>query len=161
MDLRDNYSGPDREDMSPAQWVNYQAFQANLGPPLSCLNFSIWNLRDTFEEDHEKEDIALQEARIIGTAQWILWRGQDLFKEVLVPDERWGLPTHNESAKEKRHRLRLEDGNALTSKRWQNAEAGFEKAASSQQFSHECRVVAERAAETMDTIKRGMSSSVV
>ena len=89
--MRAPNAGPDPEN--PGRFVNFHCFAANLyerqilsGGP----TWAIWALRDAHEnlckEEGEWRQLTRDEL-MMGAAQWILWFGQSLFKQVLYPGE--------------------------------------------------------------------------
>lgn len=75
---------------------------------------------------------------VLGAAQWILWAGQGLFKQVALPV----LPVDKEQ---------------ITSEDWRSWRVGFAAVAVGEKYSEECRAVAKRAVEMMDALEKGMS----
>jgi hypothetical protein len=128
----------------PQEWPNLMAFYAHLYASHIYPHdpsYAIQTMRDTFEHrpvpwapDFEVE----RDQRIIAAAQWILWDGIELFKDVLSPDSGnnqecglWqpGLLCFSE------HRLDL--------RRWNFWKEGFQKAAGEESGrSAECCKVA-------------------
>ncbi|CAJ2511954.1 Uu.00g075790.m01.CDS01 [Anthostomella pinea] len=140
-DLADNEFEPGDDGSALAEYVNYQAFLANLTDmtlylPRSC--FATRPLRDAFAGDHG-EGVSVHEAWIMGAAMWILYCGQALFKQILYPEN-------------------VDDGE-ITGDEWRSWKEGFERVADGdgEGVGRECRGLAERAAVMMDGIERGMS----
>lgn len=89
-DVVDNIRDPGDDDADPARFVNYQAFMANLqdiGVWLPGSTDAVQVLNQAFSiTDRESDPAAIQDAWILGAAQWILWYGQGLFKQILCSD---------------------------------------------------------------------------
>ncbi|PWY95903.1 hypothetical protein BO94DRAFT_620264 [Aspergillus sclerotioniger CBS 115572] len=153
--IREAYNGPSAE--YPQVWPNLMAFYAHISS-MHVLGhdptYAIWTMRGAFEERPVPWDPPFEgerDQRIIAAAQYILWDGLELFKEVVSPgtiEERpsWmpGLLCFSE------HRLSL--------RRWHFWKKGFEKSREEGNgLSEECRKVAGKAAALMETIEEGLS----
>ncbi|KAF7594723.1 hypothetical protein BBP40_008430 [Aspergillus hancockii] len=153
--LRDTYNGPNGE--FPQEWANLMAFYAHISA-IHILphdsTYAIWTMRDAFEERQVPWGPPFKgerNQRILAAAQFILWDGTELFKDVISPDledERpsWapGLLCFSE------HRLSI--------RRWHFWKDGFKKAAEeSSGLSEECRIVAGKAARLMGAIEESLT----
>jgi hypothetical protein len=141
-DLTENTNGgPGDDDEPPIYYVNYQAFIANvedIGLYLPGPRSAVLAMRSAFEDIDEKEGSEIREAWIMGAAQWILWNGQGLFKQLL-----W--PGNNET------------GMQFDMKIWRAWKDGFKDTAASDGFGEECKTVAKRSFEIMDVLEKQMS----
>lgn len=162
----------DPDPRNPKSFVNYHTFVANLYElhvfPTDPT-YAVWALRDAFETTpragdsiHEKDDssiqekydISIHEAFILAGAQWILWYGQALFKQILFighvssEDRRGWAPGD----------LYIGKG-TLSLHRWHFWRDGFRATTSdaSGAFSEECKSVAKKAADMMDAIESSLS----
>lgn len=133
--------GPGDDDEPPMYYVNYQAFLANLediGLFVPGPRSAILAMRSAFQDIDEKEGPEIRGAWIMGAAQWILWNGQGLFKQLLWP------------------------GNNQTGMRfdmsvWRAWNNGFKDTAARGDFGKECKNVSKRAFEIMDVLEKQMS----
>ncbi|TVY84807.1 hypothetical protein LSUE1_G000835 [Lachnellula suecica] len=145
-DLSDSRCSPGDGGAEPMRYVNYQAFFAHLkdvGVWLPGPNGALFAMRGAFEKSKlslGEESVAIQEAWILGAAQWVLWNGQSLFKVLLYPGDQ---------EKQETGEFELEH--------WHLWRDGFNEAAASERFGEECRSVARRAAEIMDILEKSLS----
>jgi Protein of unknown function (DUF3632) len=95
--------------------------------------YALWTIRHAFEENHEKESLAIQDAYVMGAAQWVFWYGQRLFKICGWP---W-----------------FRKGN-VARKNWHIWKKEFREVASSDKFGEECIAIARKAAERMDVLEK-------
>ncbi|TGJ83060.1 hypothetical protein E0Z10_g5705 [Xylaria hypoxylon] len=135
-------------------YVNYHAFAANLYEfrvfPTDPTH-SIWAMRDAFEEKLEEE--SHQMIRVMAAAQWIMWNGQSLFKQVLWHSE----PTLDDERNWRPGTL-YEEKTLLGLNRWTFWRVGFQEAAEKENYTMEARAVAKGAAELMENIEKCMST---
>lgn len=142
------------DDATPGRFVNFHSFLAHL------MNSSMWlattedalrTMRRAFEESHEKESTEIQDAWVMGTAQWILWTGQSLIKLHLDPIGRFrhkGTPIQNIDV--------IITTKPISLDMWHTWMNEFRKAAESDEFGEECREVAKRAANLMEVLEKSM-----
>ena len=153
--------GPDAEN--PGHYVNFHAFAANLaehrvsgrGP-----TWAIWALREgleeTCKEDGQHQQL-VQDELVLAAAQWILWCGQSLFKQVMFPNEvdfdkfekSWGPGELYHGA------------NGLSMERWRFWCQRFNTIATQlgekgAPYGKECTSVAARAAAIMESLEESM-----
>lgn len=79
---------PGDDDATPERFVNFHSFLAHLmksGMWLAIPEDALRTMRRAFEGSHEKESIEIQEAWVMGAAQWKLWSGQVLLGSLLWP----------------------------------------------------------------------------
>ncbi|CAF9921354.1 hypothetical protein IMSHALPRED_005160 [Imshaugia aleurites] len=154
--LRDNLACPDPEN--PSEYVNFHAFAANVFERRFFSNgptWAIWAQRDAHEDRREEKGV-IRDAYVLAAAQWILWYGQSLFKQVLFPGDApddlrpWtpGPLYHGKAS--------------LSLHRWHFWRDGFNAVASGQEkggeaFGQECTSVAAKAVEIMDSLERNMT----
>lgn len=155
-------TGPDPEN--PGYYVNFHAFAANIQ---ECrvlggdFTWAIWVLREAHEDICMEEGEFRQLVRdelILAAAQWILWCGQSLFKQVLFREDidpnllakAWctGKLYHGEGG--------------LSMDRWRFWRNGFEGIAAGARgekegYGEECVRVAARAAVIMKTLEESMT----
>lgn len=111
--------------------------------------------RSAHEEQQEGTE-EIRSAYILGAAQWILWYGQSLFKQVLYPgDPPEDLRPWNPGP--------LYDGKAsLSLHRWHFWRDSYKAIASGERqgeesFSQECKDIAAKAVSMVDSFERNMS----
>ncbi len=154
--------GPDPEN--PGQHVNFSAFAAHLcerrvlsGEPTPA----IWALREAFEEKCKEEgesDQLLRDELVLAAAQWILWCGQSLFKQVLYTGE--VDPDRLQKSWRPGTLFRGEGG--LSVERWHFWRRGFSavaagKGGEKEGYGKECMEVAARAAAIMEALEKAMT----
>ena len=148
---------PDPDD--PSKYVNFHAFVANLDERRvfsTDPTWAIWALRDAHEEPH-KEQGSIRDAFVLGAAQYILWYGQSLFKQLLFPGDASADDLRCWSPGP------LYDGKkCLSLHRWHFWRDSFKAVASQEkeeknQFSQECKMVAAKAAAMMDSLEKNMT----
>lgn len=141
---------------APSAHVNFHAFAANLHERRLLSTdplWAIWMLRDAHERPL-KGSQNIWDARILEAAQWILWYGQSLFKQVLSHEEPSDLRDWSPGP--------LYDGKAtLNLDRWHFWRDGFTAVACGEKvdekrFGQECRSVAAKAAALMDFFEKNM-----
>ncbi|OBT70379.1 hypothetical protein VE03_00114 [Pseudogymnoascus sp. 23342-1-I1] len=143
-DLRDNQCDAGADDSDPARFVNYEAFQAHImetGMWMPSLDGTMGTIEEAFEKIHKDMRPEIQDARILGAAQHILWSGQTLFKLLL-----W--PRYEESIYKDR-------GVALG--KWHTWRDHFRKASEDDGRGEECRGVAKRVVDIMEALEKGMA----
>ena len=154
--------GPDPDN--PGHYVNFHAFAANLnerrvfdgGPTLA-----IWALREAHEEickEEGKIGQLMRDELILAAAQWILWCGQSLFKQVLFQGN--VDPGDVENSWRPGELYRGEGG--LSMGRWGFWRDGFGAVAAraggeKEGHGEECVRVAARAANMMEALEENMT----
>ena len=139
--------------------MNFHAFAAKLQQRRvlhSSATWAIWAMHDAHERQQEEENI-IQDAFILGAAQWIFWYGQCLFEHVLSPGDvssddlrAWTPgPLYNGQAN-------------LSIDRWRFWRDGFQSASTLKEadestLAQERRAVAGEATLIMDAIERTLS----
>lgn len=148
---------PDPDCLS--HYVNFQAFAANLYEYrifYDGCTWALWAQRDAHEECRD-EPASVRDAWISGAAQWIFWYGQSFFKHVLFPGE---ISIDDLGAWRPGP---LYTGKGLLSlERWHFWRDGFQAAASEEKeegkgYTRECKLVAAKAADMMDSVERNMT----
>lgn len=155
-------TGPDPEN--PGHYVNFHAFAANVEERRiqgTDPTWAIWALREAHEEICKEEGKFRQLVRdelILAAAQWILWYGQSLFKQILFqgdvdPDDLVKSWCPGEL-------YRGEGG--LSRGRWRFWRDGFGAVAAwgggeKEGYGEECVRVAARAAEIMEALEENMT----
>lgn len=162
---------------NPSEHVNFQAFAANLDERRifrTDPTWAIWAMREAFEKLQQKEEPD-GDTCVLSAAQWILWYGQSLFKQVLYPCDTpddlrpWNPgPLYRGKAELSLHRWHFwKNGfKAVASSRtgeekahgWRDhfkaaASGGKEKGS----YSQECIKVAAKAASIMDSLEENMT----
>jgi len=159
MELQETCCTPDpsEEGFTTDRFVNFQAFKANLldiGAWLPSAAPVMHTMRLILDGYHEEEPQEIQDAWILGAAQWILWNGQLLFKLILYPGDIWDKSNLKD-------RVPAESDNPdwidrLTLGKWHVWRQKFVEASTSKNHGRECKDVALRAAEMMTSIEKGM-----
>jgi len=129
---------PDDDDAMAERYVNYQAFAAHLsgaGVYLPWPGSVRYAMYDFDESVTYGESPAVRGAGVLGAAQWIIWAGQCLFKQVVLPV----------------------NDDQITIKEWRAWKAKFSAVVSSEKYGEECISVANRAVEIMDALEKGMT----
>lgn len=150
-------SQPDPED--PSEHINSHAFAANLFERrifTTDILWAIWALRDAHENPQDEKG-RIRDGHVSAAAQWILWYGQSFFKHVLFPGEvssddlrSWSPgPLYHGEAHLSLHRWHFWRGrfSAVVS-----GKTGWEK-----WYSQECKTLAAKAAEMMDSLEKNMT----
>jgi len=148
--------GPDPDD--PSIYVNFHAFAANLFEHRifrTDPTWAIWAQREA-HENIPAEEFSIHAAYVLAAAQWILWSGQSLFKQVIVtgdvsprelqfwtPGPLYGVDSQ------------------LSLRRWRFWKDGFSNVAFSGEkeekaLVQECNKVAAKASQLMDSLERSM-----
>ena len=73
----------------PSRYVNFHAFLANLDERRilpTNPTWAIWALCDAHEDIREEQG-SIRDAYVLGAAQWIIWYGQSLFKQILFSED--------------------------------------------------------------------------
>jgi len=154
------HTGPDPE--KPRNYVNFHAFASNLFERRvihTSPTWAIWAQRDAFEgrEPYRERPGVPDDIYILAAAQWILWYGQSIFKQVLFPGE------VSSDHLRKWNPGPLYDGKAhFTLHRWHFWRVGYNAVASSEKekkkgYSQECKNVAAKAAAMMDALEKNMT----
>lgn len=160
-DVEDNIRDPGDDGADPARYVNYQAFLANItdiGIWLPGSKDAVWALHSAFaatDRGGERDAAAVHKAWVLGAAQWILWFGQGLFKQVLCPDH----PHAHDTARVEGGRgdIRASAPGYATLRQWTEWKRGFTAFAGLEGTGHECGRVASKAADMMEVLEKGMS----
>ncbi|KAI9860061.1 MAG: hypothetical protein M1813_006409 [Trichoglossum hirsutum] len=149
--MRDCLNGPEPEN--PGAWVNYNAFIANLYEYRVWRTeptYAIWILRDGLETKYEKGNI--RDFHVLAAAQWILWNGQSLFKQVLFLGDILSGDTRSWSPGP------LYDGEPLLSlHRWHFWRDRFRAIAGEDEVSDECKNVAGKVTDMMDAFEKNLT----
>lgn len=148
---------PDPDD--PSIYVNFHAFAANLFERRifrTDPTWAIWAQREAHETG-SSEDSSIRAAYVLAAAQWILWSGQSLFKQVIST----GDVSHRELQFWTPGPLYGGDSH-LSLRRWRFWKGGFTIFAFSGEkeekaFIRECKKVAAMTAQLMDSLERSMS----
>jgi hypothetical protein len=90
-----NPAGRLKEGEDPMEYVNSQAFEANLmsmdlmsmGRLLYVISFLEQAMDGAFNKDHLKEPAQVRDAWVMGAAQWIKWRVEEIFGLVQKPGD--------------------------------------------------------------------------
>lgn len=142
----------------PSEHANFHAFAANLNERRVTTTdplWPIWMQREAHETPLEGPQ-SIRDAHVLAAAQWILWYGQSLFKQVLSPGE---TPERPESWAPGP----LYDGKAaLNIHRWHFWRDGFNAVARGEKggekgFGEECKNVAAKAAALMVSFEKNMT----
>jgi Protein of unknown function (DUF3632) len=133
--------------------VNYNAFIANLHEHRiwpTDSTYAIWALRDALETNHKNGTI--RDSYILAGAQWILWYGQSLIKQVLFH----GDVSSNDL--QKWQPGPLYNGKPLLDlPRWRFWKDGFRAITGEEGVSDECKIVAGKVAEMMDSFEKNLT----
>lgn len=159
-DLVDNRGDPGDGGADLMRYVNYQAFLANLmevGVFLPGPGSALYAMRGAFEESHKEESPGIQDAWVLGAAQWILWNGQGLFKLLLWPTDAY-VPSikNNEPVSMWMRDGKLEGTQQVALESWHAWNSRFGEIAGDGAVGEECRRVAGKAAGMMDMLEGGM-----
>ncbi|KAI9837081.1 MAG: hypothetical protein M1819_000730 [Sarea resinae] len=156
--LKESFSGPDPEN--PSAYINFHAFVANLHERRifrTDHTWAIWAQRDALENPQEDQGV-IRDAYVLAAAQWILWYGQSLFKQVL---------SHGEVSPKDLQYWKpgpLYNGKAdLSLHRWHFWRDAFAAVASSETieekggYGQECKNVSAKVAAMMDSLEQNMT----
>ena len=145
----------------PSRYVNFHAFAANLDER-RCFStdptWAIWPQSDEHETDQEDQEDqgSIRDAEMLAAAQWILWYGQSFLKQILFREDvstdtlqMWSPGP-------------LYDGKSFLSlHRWHFWRDSFSAVASEEKrekgFGQECKTVAGKAADLMDSLEKNMT----
>lgn len=111
-------------------------------------------MREAFEYhpmDEKDPFEGLQDQKVLAAAQHILWNGQSLFKQVMYPGDvpSDGVQTWKSGP--------LYKGKSILSlDRWQFWKKGFKASAEDSSLGGECRNVARKVANLMDSLEQSM-----
>lgn len=139
----------------PDQYVNYLAFVAHVhaaGIFRPWSRIAIHLVTSGLESRHHAATSTVRDAWVLGAAQLILWYGQGLFKLILLPEELepdYTVPSWLGAEPDAR--------GPLTLKTWLVWREGFLDASESSNYGAECREVAKKAADIMDTLEKSMT----
>ena len=153
-------AGPEPD--TQREYINFHAFAANLYERRifrTDPTWAIWMHRDVFESRNPlaHQHGCSRDIYVLVAAQWILWSGQSLFKQLIYPGEissemmRWWSPGE------------LYDGKPdLSLHRWHFWRDGYNAVASSGNeggtgYGQESKDVATKAAAIMDALEKNMS----
>ncbi|OBT70328.1 hypothetical protein VE03_00197 [Pseudogymnoascus sp. 23342-1-I1] len=144
-DITDARMDPGDDDATPERFVNFHSFLAHLinsGLWLATPEDAVQTMCRALEESHEKESTEIQDAWVMGAAQWILWGGQVLFESLLWP---YGDENTIGGGKD-----------ALV--KWHTWKNEFRKVSEDDGHGHgeECKGVAKKAADIMEALEKGM-----
>ena len=154
-----NPAGLLEEGEDPMDYVNAQAFRANLmsidlmskGRLLYVQSFLEHAMHDAFKRDHSKEPPQVRDAWVMGAAQWIKWRAEETFSLVQKP----GDPEIQNERKQFSFWQSRKKDDAVEKKwpytwnQWQAWKKGFRTVTGSEAYSSTCRTIAEEAADLM------------
>lgn len=135
-------------------FVNFNAFCANLAECHaweSDPTFAIWAMRDAFEQQPDSN--YRHDYIVLAAAQWILWYGHSLFKQVLW----YGKAAEGEKASMWKFGRLYEGKGQLDRSRWEFWEKGFREAAANADYEDECRRIAQKAADLMQAIEKSLT----
>ena len=149
------YLPPIVDEENPRAYINFHAMASNLFERRVVFTdptWALWEHREAFEEPLAASPVT-RHAHILAAAQYILWCGQLVWKEVLCPtkvpkDLRMWEPGKLYYGKPR-----------LDLQRWLFWKEGYKKVASvrmeddEKDFSKECRDVAARVAALMDAFE--------
>jgi hypothetical protein len=111
------------EGEDPMEYVNSQAFEANLmsmdlmsmGRLLYVISFLEQAMDGAFNKDHSKEPPQVRDAWVMGAAQWIKWRAEEVFSLVQKPgDPKSKMSVRNSLSGSHVRRMMLSKRNGLT-----------------------------------------------
>ncbi|KFY27995.1 hypothetical protein V493_03162 [Pseudogymnoascus sp. VKM F-4281 (FW-2241)] len=134
---------PGDDDATPERFGNFHSLLAHLmnsGMWLAIPEDALRTMRRAFEESHEKESIETQEAWVMGAAQWVLWSGQVLLESLHWPYDDENIIGEGKDALEMRHTWKDE----------------FWKVLEEMAHGEECKGIAEKAADVMESLEKGM-----
>jgi hypothetical protein len=139
---------------NPLGYVNYHAFIANLFEyriVATDPTYAISAMRRALEGDDSGREADTRDYMILCAAQWIIWYGQSLFKQILYPgDIRDDLRPWSAGP--------LYDGKPLlTLHRWHFWKDGFKAIEGEDERSDECKRVAAKAADLMACIEKNLT----
>ena len=165
-----NPAGLLEEGEDPMDYVNAQAFRANLmsidlmsmGHLLYVISFLEEAMHGAFNEDHSKEPEPPQvrDAWVMGAAQWIVWRAEEAFSLVQKP----GDPEIRKVRKQFSFLQSRKRDDAVEKKwpytwnQWQAWKDGFRIVAGSEAYSSTCKTIAKEAADLMGVQEKGMAN---
>ena len=144
-------------------YVNAWAFTANLyerrvfrtdpREAIICLSEALEGARPGAGDIWTTRDL-----QVLSAAQWILWYGQSLFKQVLSPTEK----VYPETPEYDDRGPLYQGKRGLSLDRWHFWRDGFNAIASSgkeekQEYSQECRNVSAKVADMMEAFEKSMS----
>lgn len=151
-----NDTGPDPDN--PKAWPNFNAFIANIEEchiwPTSP-HWAIYAMRDAFEIDSKEEEDwfeGIQNQKVLAAAQYILWNGQSLLKQIkyLSDEGLSGLEACKPGPLYCEKTIFCLD-------RWHFWRKGFQASAENTSlFNDECRDVAGRVVGLMDSLEHSM-----
>ena len=163
-----NPAGLLEEGEDPMDYVNAQAFRANLmsidlmsmGHLLYVISFLEEAMHGAFNEDHSKEPPQVRDAWVMGAAQWIVWRAEEAFSLVQKP----GDPEIRKVRKQFSFLQSRKRDDAVEKKwpytwnQWQAWKDGFRIVAGSEAYSSTCKTIAKEAADLMGVQEKGMAN---
>ncbi len=149
--------GPDPDN--PSIYVNFHAFAANLFERRifpTDPTWAIWAQREAHEKSPVKEP-SIRAAYVLAAAQWIMWSGQSLFKQVIFT----GDVSPNDLQCWTPGPLYGGDSR-LSLRRWRFWKDSFSHVAfggekEEEAFVQESNKVAAKASQLMDSLERSMT----
>ncbi|OBT90770.1 hypothetical protein VE02_00581 [Pseudogymnoascus sp. 03VT05] len=142
-DIKDARMDPGDDDTTPERFVNFHSFLAHLmnsGMWLATPEGALRIMRGAFEESHDKESAEIQDAWVMGAAQWILWSGQILLESLLWPFDDEDIIGGGKGAL----------------KKWYTWKDEFRKVSGDDGHGEECQGIAKKAADLMEALEKGM-----
>lgn len=88
--MRDALFAPGDDGTDSARYINFQAFLAHVhsaGLFLANADYARYAMQSAFNENHSEESRQVQDAWVLGAAQWGLWYGQEMFKVLMWSKE--------------------------------------------------------------------------
>lgn len=95
----------------------------------------------------------LQDQKVLAAAQHILWNGQGLFKQVMYPGD---VPSNGVPVPSWNAGPLYKGKPVLSLDRWQFWRKGFEASAGDSSLAEECRNVARKVANLMESLEQSM-----
>lgn len=116
--------------------------------------YAIMLMRDAFEEEKSKEAWE-QDCNVMAAAQWVIWYGQSLFKQILYDHDEEDAANKSGSWRLGKHFAGppMEPQSIARWHFWKNC---FEAIAADPGSSVECRKLASKSAGLMGTIEKSM-----
>ncbi|KAK2768831.1 hypothetical protein FQN54_000691 [Arachnomyces sp. PD_36] len=157
--IMDGYNGPNPDDL--AAWPNRNAFIAHFEEChiwRTSPHWAIRAMRFAFEFDSKKEDEwfeDLQSQHVLAAAQYILWNGQNLLKQVMYFSNEEALSGAQEFKTGPLYDGRKRHG-FYSLDRWRFWKWGFQASAEDSTLNDEARGVAKKAADLMVSLEQNM-----
>ena len=133
--------------------INFTAFVAHLWERRACYptdpTWALWALRGAHEGFRDGFD---RDTSLLVGAQWILWYGQSLFRQVLVASG----PLDEDTLRMWSPGPLYKGTSDLTIDRWHFWRDGFVAAGRDENRSEECRQVSAKAVDIMQALEKSM-----